>query len=294
MRSRPERTRRGAFCSGLALLCLALGAGGLGCGPRYARTTIVEGPVITVKLRAEKVSGGLRDRGYSHPASISGIRLAHIFSRVDVRPSGKDGQRRGAIPTALLYDVGEAVSAALAKADSSQEVSVQAVRKARNLGLFTNVYYTSFLVWVKGDELFLHFSRSDDLLSKDEEDELREARRDQEVQGFKMIAAESIRPLAAQTVSVAWRHPRFREASHLRIDERGQVRRRQVLMEGDGESDAEEPAGLPPLPPPPGPLPSDPEILRALADLEDERRAGRLTEVEYRSRRERLLGASGP
>ena len=37
-----------------------------------------------------------------------------------------------------------------------------------------------------------------------------------------------------------------------------------------------------------------PEPLRALADLEEERRAGKLTEAEYEHRREALLGTSGP
>lgn len=40
-------------------------------------------------------------------------------------------------------------------------------------------------------------------------------------------------------------------------------------------------------------LPSDPDALRALADLEEARRAGSITEAEYQRRRQALLEPAG-
>jgi hypothetical protein len=133
----------------------------------------------------------------------------------------------------------------------------------------------------------------DDLVAKGEEDELREPVVGREVQAFKVLAAEGVVPVAAQSVRVDWTDPVFRQATHLRVDSRGNVVRREVLMESaaplEGEGEATAPARPESLP-----LPSDPETLRALADLEDQRRSGQITEQEYRDARRELLREAAP
>jgi hypothetical protein len=258
------------------------------CGPRYARTVVHDRDDLKVLLRARVVRGGAEPRGFSHPVTISGPRLAHILSRIDVRlgeGEGPDGgDRKPAIATDLLYPLGELLSSALAQADPSQEVVVQAVRKERSLGIFTNSYYTSFVAWVKGDDLMLSLSNLDDLVAKGEEDELREPVAGREVMAFKVLPAEGVVPAGHQIVSVDWRNPVFRSPTNVRVGPGGTVVRRTILMESP-EAAGEAPEALP------GDrgIPADPEILRALADLEEARRQGAVTELEYQERRRDLL-----
>src|SRR5262245_14338479 len=148
------------------LLALLFGGGLLlastGCGTRYARVPVSDDGSIKVVLRAELRDGQPVDRGFKHPATISGVRIAHVLAQIDVRMDVADGEkseRRGAFPVELVYPLGDQLSAALAKADPSQEVVVQALRTERKLGLFTQSFATSFLAWVGPDEL-LHLELS--------------------------------------------------------------------------------------------------------------------------------------
>lgn len=271
----------------LLLVALLLPA----CGPRYRRTVVQEEGGITVTVRSLAGDDGMAPRGFNHPATISGIRLAHILSRIDVRLSaGADdgaGDRRPAVPTELIYPLGDALSAGLAAAGENQEVVVEAIRKERRLGIFTNERVTSLVAWVQGDELVVHVGRSDDLIPKGELDDLKEPIPGRQVQAFKVVATEGIVPVADQAVSVHWRDPMFREASHIRVGPTGEVMRRTILMEAPPEAAEEE---LPPLR-----LPSDPETLRELAELEEQRRAGEISEAEYHRRRDALLrSGAGP
>jgi hypothetical protein len=257
------------------------------CGPRYTRTVVHDADDLKVLLRARIVDGRPEARDFSHPATIAGVRIAHILARLDVRMDaggGDDaGDRRPAIATDLVYPLGELLSTALAQADPSQEVVVQALRKERNLGIFTNAYYTSFVAWVKGDDLVLSLSHLDELVAKGEEDELREPAAGREVMAFRALPAEGVVPVGHQTLSVDWRNPVFRSPTNVRVGPGGTVVRRTILMESaDPAAEAE-----------PGPtdraIPADPEILRALADLEEARRRGAVTELEYQERRRELL-----
>src|SRR5262249_60419523 len=67
----------------------------------------------------------------------------------------------------------------------------------------------------------------------------------------------------------------------------GEVVARPILMEAPSDSEAK----------PPGPAPPEelsPEALRALADLEETRRRGDLTENEYQTRRKAILSGQLP
>jgi len=226
-------------------------------------------------------------RDFNHPANISGVRCAHILAGIDVRLSSSEeqrGDRRPAIPTDLVYELGNLLSAALAKATPNQEVVIEAIRKARHLGIFTQKYVTSFVAWVEGEELIIHLSRTDQLIAKGEEDDIREPYAGKEVMRFKVLPTEGIVPIAPQAVQVAWRDPRFRKARNIRIGPSGQIERRTILLEETEAPELEDEVMA---------VPTSPDALRELADLEEQRRSGAVSEGEYHRRRDALLRAAG-
>jgi hypothetical protein len=256
------------------------------CGPRYARVTIHDRGGLNVLLRAETLGEETVDRGFAHPVTISRARVTHIFSRIDVRlESKKESARQPAIPAEFLFELGDLVSAALAKADPSQEVVVRAVRKERRLGIFTQEYLTSFVTYVVGDDLYVHLSHVDDPMPKSSHDTIPEPWPNREVMRFKVIASDGIIPVGTQAVAVAWRNPLFRSPGQVRLGPAGKVMRREILL----ESPAEETEVTAPQ------ITGDlsPETLRALADLEESRRRGVISEPEYQERRRSIL-ASDP
>jgi hypothetical protein len=269
------------------LLAAALLAG---CGARYARVPVHQDESASVVLRSELRGGKPLERGFAHPATISGVRLAHVLAQLDVRIDAGDeapSERRPAIPTELVYPLGELISQALAKADGTQEVVVQAVRRERRLGLFTAAFATSFVGYVGSDErLHLQLSRLDWEVPKGREEELREPMPGREVMAFRVLASEGVEPTGHQSVAVHWRDERFRNPTTVRVGPGGKISRRTVLMEE--EAPIEEPAagGVE--------LPTEPDALRALADLEEARRSGAITEAEYQRRRRELLRPAAP
>ncbi len=260
----------------------------LACGPRYARVLVREQDGLRAALRAELRGGDAVARGFAHPATIAGVRLAHVLARIDVRmsPSEEGGERRPAIPTELVYPLGDLLSEALAKATPSQEVVIQATRKERRLGLFTQEYHTSFVAYVQGDLLFVHLSRVDWLVAKGDEKEIREPFVGREVMAFRVLPAEGISPVGPQAVSAAWRDATFRSPTHVRIGPGGRVMRRTILMESPPEALEDEETEAP--------LPTDPDVLRALAELEEARRRGEVSELDYHRRRRELLHGAPP
>lgn len=270
----------------LALLAVALGA----CGPRYARVETFDEPGLRVFLRSEKRGGDAVARGFAHPATIASVRLAHILARLDVRMGSEEGgERVPAFPTVSLYTVGEQVAQALAKATPDQEVVVQAVREEQSFVIFDQELLTSFVAYVKGEDLVIHLSRVEWKVAKSSgqgslEDELPEPFVGRRVQEFKVLPAEGVVPIGEQAVSVNWRDPIFREPTHVRVGSGGRLLRRSVLMESAPDS-----AGQPE--PEPNALPADlpPETLRALADLQEQRAAGEISETAYHQKRRDLL-----
>jgi len=263
-----------------------------GCGTRYQRVPLYDDHGISVLLRAEIKGGERIDQGYAQPAEISGVRAAHVLARIDVRMRAAEderGERKPAIPTELVYELGDLLSDALAKADSSQYVVIRAIRKTRRLGIFTQSYVTSFIALVDSqDRLQIHLYRVDWLIPKGtHEEDLREQRFGAQAMKFRVLPADHIAVIGEQAVAVDWRNPAFRRASNIRITPTGRVIRREVLMESPAEAEGEEPARAKP-----SALPTSPEALRALADLEEARRQGKVTEAEYYRRRDAILRES--
>src|SRR5262249_57550867 len=118
---------------------------------------------------------GFVEQGYEHPFTIAGVRLAHILSCIDVEDeSGKKRERRPAIPTEDLYPVADALAKALAKANSTQQVLVQSLRRTKHLGVFDRYFLTSLLVHAKDGRLVIQVGRTDWEVPKRRRDQLPE------------------------------------------------------------------------------------------------------------------------
>jgi hypothetical protein len=189
----------------------------------------------------------------------------------------------------MLYELGDLVAKAFTRADSNQEVVVQALRTQRRLGVFSDEYLTSFTTWIQGEQMHIAFSRIDDRLApqRPDDDKLPEPWPNEQAMGFRVLPANGVVPTGPQSVAADWRSDQFRKPSNISVGARGEVRRRTILMESGAEAPAEPggseaaPAGL------------SPEALRKLADLEEERRSGAVTEAEYHARRRAIVAADG-
>lgn len=278
--SRPSSLRT----AGLALALLALPASG--CITRTVRETVLDDGHNQVILRSEKRGGTPIDRGFDHPLTIAPVRMAHILSRIDVADdSGKKKERRPAVPTEILYPLADALAKAIAQADPSQEVIVQSVRRAKRFGVFDRFYLTSLLVFAKDDLLYVQIARSDWEIPSRRRDRLPEPRAGEQNQSFRLLVDRGMSLADSQSALVDWRDPIFSRPTRTRLTPGGKVLRTTILMESEEEA-----------PPPRPEITSDlsPEQLRALADLEEARRAGQVSEAEYAARRNRILAPPEP
>lgn len=272
-------------------LCI-LAALGLGCGTRVIRTPVFEKGVIESYLRSYQSGGQTLERGFEHPAVIAPVRLTHVLSFIDVElpKSKKKTDRRPAIPPELLYGVGDALGAALEQAGPDDEVVVRLVRQDKRLGIFSQDFLTAFVAYVKDGSLTLFFSHSDWELPKfgagQERQELPEPREGVEQQRFRVLPSDAFITLGPRTLAADWRQKRFAEPERIEVSPLGQVRRREILLEEVVEPVEE---AAPESVAPPESL--SPAALRDLADLEEARRSGKITEGEYQQRRARILGA---
>ncbi len=276
------------------VVCVALGLAAstlVACGARYARAPVWSAGGIDVALRTQTRHGEPVDRGFAHPVVISGARMAHILSRIEVRKEGdKTDARQPAIPAELVYELGDALALGLGKATPAQDVVAQARRRERQLGIFTQEYLTSVLVYARGDRLHVFLQRLDALVEKTSdlrEQPLGEPDPTRLDGHFRVVASEAMTPTSAQEVAVEWRDPIFREATALRVGPDGRVLRRTILMDSPGgELPAAGPADLPPG------LSAD--ALRKLSDLEAARERGEISESEYRIRRREIVNGEAP
>jgi len=272
----------------LASRALVAALASLACAPSYVRTPVFKQDRSEIYLRHVAKGGEPIDRGFSHPVSIAPVRLTNILARIEVKGSGDKDQRKPAIPTGVLYMIGEGASQALAKANSSQVVVVMALERKRSLGIFTTDYATTLLLWAKDDKLFIQIDKLDEPISKDPNEKLAEpSEQPTNMKKLHLLAGDGLSPQQSPLLIAAdWRDDVFRESA-VRVRAGGEVIRRTILMETPSDTEAK-PAG----PGPPEGL--SPEALRALADLEETRRRGDLTENEYQTRRKAILSGQIP
>jgi hypothetical protein len=276
-----------ALARGLLAALAAVGVSGCITRP----VPIFDENGIRVFLRSDMRWMATVDKGYSHPVTIAPVRIAHILSRIDLKPPSGflvsfegDKSRVPAIQTDALYAVAEGVSKALAVADPNQEVVVMVIRDTKRWGVFDHDYLTSFVAYVRDERLYVHVSRHDWEIPKQRDERIPEPRIGDNPQRFKLYAGTAMALVSDQAVAIDWRDSVFAKPTRTRVLPSGEVVRREVLMESPEE--VQEPGG------PALKLPENlsPEQLRNLADIEEERRAGKITETEYRARRRVILG----
>ncbi|MDH3519474.1 MAG: hypothetical protein OEM49_03380 [Myxococcales bacterium] len=271
-----------ARCTALALLAVLVGTG---CVARGVRQDVFKEGSIEVFLRGEKRWTRTLAKNYEHPVTIAPVRLAHILSRIDMRVSAKKEEERvPAIPTEMLFSIAEGISAALAAADENQEVVVMAVRRFKRFNIFERKYLTSFVTYARDDRLYIHMSRSEWEIPPRREDNVPEPRIGAHPMKFRLYSGTAMTLVNPQTVAVEWRDPVFETPTRTKILPSGEVVRKTILLESPQEEWGEEEPAMPALP-----ADLSPEQLRDLADLEEARQQGRITESEYRAARRKIL-----
>lgn len=270
------------------VLLAAIALVATGCITRPSKTDVYTEATgtsdVDVFLRSEVRGFTTVKKGFSHPITIAPVRLAHILARIDLRPEGNGDERVPAIETNVLFSIAEGVSEALSQADENQEVVVMAIEQTKRWGLFDHDYLTSFLAYARDERLYIHMGHHAWEIPKRQEERLPEPRVGSYPQSFRLFPGTAMALVDSHSVAVDWRAPVFAKASRTKILPGGEVLRKTILLESPPEEDDS--------PAPSSTLPDDlsPEQLRALADVEQARREGRITETEYRARRREILG----
>ncbi|MBW2271519.1 MAG: hypothetical protein JRH16_23465 [Deltaproteobacteria bacterium] len=285
--------RRGLLAIGLLLAAHVAS----GCATRTSTKQVVDHYDLAMKLRSEKSWLGREvERGFDHPVSISTERLVHILDAAEVdMPKGDDStirERRAAIPPELVPTIAEQLGLVLQQAGPNQQISVLALRKQRQHGLFHRKFLTSFTAYVKDEQLHLLFSRID-WKTKDEQKGVTRGNRGRlpeptpgkQQMKFSAVHNHLYQPAGAQGVAVDWSDPIFGSAVYLPGSAGGDGRRKNIIAEEAIPAD-EQPVNTPSARELEG-LSAD--ALRRLADLEEQRAAGAITEPEYVNQRSDIL-----
>ena len=287
----PDRSRSLASRRLVLALLLGVAAAQTGCITRQINETIYDDGKTEAILRSEKRGTQVVPLGLDQPIDIASVRLAHILSRIDLRP-GDGGDRQPAIPLENLYDIAEALSLGLKQATPDQRVAIQSIRHGKSLFVFDRQYLTSLLAYMKNDVLYIQISRSDWEIPKARQRNSPGASLPQTHIGehpldFRLVVDPGMVLADAQSVAVQWRDPIFRKPTRTRVTPSGKIVRRIVLMESPMEdtSDVSQPMVSPEL---------SSDQLRALADLEDARKTGKISETEYFKRRGAVLRGEAP
>ncbi len=167
---------------------------------------------------------------------------------------------------------------------------VYSIRRKKTFKIFDHKYLTSFIAYAKGSNLYIHLSRVDWEIPPRREDKLPEPRIGKFPSRFRIIPGTSMTFVDPQSVAVEWRDEIFSRPTRTRVTPGGELMRRTILMESPEEPE------MGPAPPSEHrsleiPLDTSPGTLRALADLEEQRQRGEISELEYTKRRREILAA---
>jgi hypothetical protein len=256
-----------------------------GCITRSVKEPVFERAETNVVLRSQTKRGETLPKGFAHPLTISTSRLAHILSRIDLRGVRGEEERQAAIPLDTVYLIAEGMSKALAQANPDQEVVVTSIRREKSLAIFDRRYLSSLVAYARDDLLFIHVSRVDWEVPVQRNAEIPEPRAGERAMSFQLVVSDGMTLAGPQAVAVNWRDPVFRRPSRTRILRSGKIVRREILMETPEEA-PEPPIAGDALP---GNLSAN--TLRRLADLEDQKRRGEVTQTEYTVLRAHILRA---
>jgi hypothetical protein len=231
------------------------------------------------------------DLGLNHPALISPVRLSHILSRIDLRSTGGTAHTRTpAIPLESLEPISDALSRGLNAAGPNDHVILYSTRRTKKHLIFDRDYLTSFIAYVEGENLILHLSRSDWEIPKKRKKRLPPPAIGKHPSPFRVMPSQSMEVIGQQSLAIAWKEALFFRPSRTRVDQTGKTVRKTILLESQDAIQPSKPRRER-IPLPAG-LTSN--SLRALADLEDQRRRGEISEVVYQRRREEILAVDAP
>ena len=260
-----------------------------GCASRPHRHSIIDRTGMQVDLVHYARGFRTEPQGFDHPAIISTERLGHILGAIEIETREKKVTatvRQPGFNPEMVEPIASALSQALREAGPDEEVGIQAVRKEQSLGIFHKKFLTTLLAWVKGDSLYIQLHRSDwEIPQAMEGKPLPEPMRNTRPLDFRVVSGEFLYFAGPQTLEIDFQNDVFKTAYQLPGSTGGEKRRREVLMQSpipQSEKKADDDSGvsLDQL---------SPDQLRALADLEEDRRSGRITEQAYQQARRELL-----
>ncbi len=261
-----------------------------GCATRLVRTPIIDRTGVHVDLVETAKGFTTQPRGFEHPAIVSLPRITNILNAIEIERAGEKGGtiRQPAFHPGIVEETAKAIAEAMAKAGPDQELGFQIVRKEFQLAVLHQKYLTSFLAHIKDGYLYLTLNRVEWLVPKSKSrDRLPKPRPDQRPMNFRVVSGEHLFYAGPQTLEIDWQNPIFQTAYRLPGSTKGSTRRREILLKSpipkeelDEANVAGEGVDLRDL---------SPEKLRALADLEQDRRDGMITEAAYQRARRQLL-----
>jgi len=257
---------------------------------RTVRSSVIDRIGIKVDLVREVDGFTTQPRGFEHPAIISVPRLSHILGAIEIEtPSDAGGAiREPAFHPEIIERTASALAEAFAEASPDQEIGVRVIRKEMRFGILHKKYLTSFLAYLDEGHLYLILRRVEWFVSNGlDASKLPKPRRDYRPMKFRVVSGDPLFYAGPQTLEIAWRDPAIKAGFRLPGSSKGSKQRREVLLEAPipkAELDAENPnantLGIGEL---------SPEQLRALADLEDDRQQGLITETAYQRAKRQLL-----
>jgi hypothetical protein len=276
----------------LVALIALLAIGTSACVSRSVKEEVYSNGYTKAFLRSEKKGMSVVPKGFQHPSAIAPVRLSHILSRIDMRQGeGAESRRMPVVPLDTLFTIGDALAKGLNEADPNQEVIVQSIRRGKSLVIFDRQYLTSLLAYVQDGLLYIHISRSDWEIPAGKQRLKDEGRLPETHAGkypleFRLLVDRGMTLYDQQAVMVEWKDPIFKKPTRTRITPGGRIVRREMLMESlEDPTDYEQGPKLEEL---------TGGQLRALADLDDARRAGDLSEAEYYSQKNAILRGELP
>jgi hypothetical protein len=257
-------------------------------GCMTTKETILKQKEITVQLISKRGDNVV----LNHPTIISPVRLSHMLARIDIRLSVKEGQQRvPAFHIESLDTISKGLAKGLHEAGPNQRVILYSIRREKRFGIFDANYLTSFVAYVHRDNLFLHLSRSDWEIPPRKKDRLPEPKIGKFPSKFRILPGKAMKMVDEQSLAIAWRDKVFEKPTRTRITQTGKMMRKTILMESEepesaAEAEPEQPAGQQAIP-----AGISAKTLRALADLEERRQRGEISEYDYEQQRNKVLAA---
>jgi len=232
----------------------------------------------------------------NHPMIIAPVRLSHILARIDIRLSVKEAQQRvPAFHIESLDLISRGLARGLSEAGPNQRVILYSIRREKRFGIFDSNYLTSFIAYVHGENLFLHLSRSDWEIPPRRKERLPEPKIGEFPSNFRILPGQAMKVVDEQSLAIAWNKKIFERPTRTRVTPSGKMIRKTILMESeepefdsDEESDGAAAERKDKLSIPAG---TSAKALRELADLEEQRQRGEISEYDYEQQRRKILDA---